>query len=47
METLQAVQQRQHQCSNCRTLEQELAKVKVEFADLKEVNELVSAQVWK
>ncbi|XP_071808283.1 uncharacterized protein [Asterias amurensis] len=45
METLQAVQQRQHQCSNCRTLEQELAKVKVEFADLKEVNELVSAQM--
>ncbi len=45
METLQAVQQRQHQCSNCRSLEQKLSKITVEFADLKEVNELVSAQM--
>ncbi|XP_038060220.1 centrosomal protein of 55 kDa-like [Patiria miniata] len=45
METMQDIQKKQQQCSNCRSLELEIAKLKQEVADLKEVDMVVRAQM--
>ncbi|XP_022087409.1 probable E3 ubiquitin-protein ligase bre1 [Acanthaster planci] len=45
MQTLQDIQQKQRQCSKCRSLELEITKLRREMTDLKDINELVQAQM--